>query len=110
MKFEIMELGEPDASGRRRPVGTGEYVTLDFDAVIVSLGTGPNPIIQNSAKNDSLDLETDKKGYIIINEKGETSINEVWAGGDVAPLGESTAINAMGAGKRAAKAIIEALG
>lgn len=110
MKFEVMELGEADASGRRRPVGTGEFVTMDFNAVIVSLGTGPNPIIQDSAKNDSLSLDTDKKGYIIINEKGETSIDEVWAGGDVAPLGESTAINAMGAGKRAAKAIIEALG
>ena len=109
MKFEIMELGEPDASGRRRPVGTGEFVTLDFDAVIVSLGTGPNPIIQDSAKNDALALETDKRGYIVINEKGETSVQEIWAGGDVAPLGESTAINAMGAGKRAAKAIIEAL-
>ncbi len=110
MKFEVMELGEPDASGRKRPVGTGEFVTMDVDAVIVSLGTGPNPIIQDSAKNDNMALETDKKGYIIINEKGETSVNEVWAGGDVAPLGESTAINAMGAGKRAAKAIIEALG
>ncbi len=110
MKFEIMELGEPDASGRRKPVGTGEYVTLDFDAVIVSLGTGPNPIIQDSAKNDELNLETDKRGYIVINEKAETSIKEIWAGGDVAPLGESTAINAMGAGKRAAKAIIEAIG
>ena len=110
MKFEVMELGEADASGRRRPVGTGEFVTMDFDAVIVSLGTGPNPIIQDSAKCDSMNLETDKKGYIIINEKGETSINEIWAGGDVAPLGESTAINAMGAGKRAAKAIIETLG
>ena len=109
MKFEVMELGEPDASGRRRPVGTGEYETMDFDTVIVSLGTGPNPIIQDSAKSESLDLETDKKGYIIINEQGKTSIDEIWAGGDVAPLGESTAINAMGAGKRAAKAIIEAL-
>ncbi len=109
MTFEIMELGEPDASGRRRPVGTGKYETMDFDAVIVSLGTGPNPIIQDSAKNDNLELNTDKKGYIIINEKGETSINEIYAGGDVAPLGESTAINAMGAGKRAAKTIIEAL-
>ena len=96
MTFEIMELGEPDASGRRRPVGTGKYETMDFDAVIVSL-------------SDNLELNTDKKGYIIINEKGETSINEIYAGGDVAPLGESTAINAMGAGKRAAKTIIEAL-
>ncbi len=109
MVFEIMELGEPDASGRRRPVGTGEYETMDVDTVIVALGTGPNPIIQKSCAQDKIDIDCDKKGYIIINENGETSVNKVYAGGDVAPLGESTAINAMGAGKRAAKAIIEAL-
>ena len=109
MKFELMELGEPDASGRQRPVGTGKYVTLELDSVIVSLGTNPNPIIQRSAENDNLGLKTDEKGYIVINEKGETSVDEVYAGGDVAPLGSSTAINAMGAGKRAAKTIIEAL-
>ncbi len=109
MKFEIMELGEPDASGRQRPVGTGKYKTVELDSVIVSLGTGPNPIIQRSADDENLDLTTDNKGYIVINEKGETSINQIYAGGDVAPLGPSTAINAMGAGKRAAKAIIEAL-
>ena len=84
-------------------------VTIDFDSVIVALGTGPNPIIQRSADNENIDLETDKKGYIVINEKGETSVQQIYAGGDVAPLGPSTAINAMGAGKRAAKAIIEAL-
>ncbi len=109
MKFEIMELGEPDASGRQRPVGTGEFVEVALDSVVVSLGTGPNPIIQRSAENEKLNLETDNKGYIVINEKGETSIKDVYAGGDVAPLGPSTAINAMGAGKRAAKTIIEAL-
>ena len=109
MKFELMELGEPDASGRQRPVGTGKFVEYDLDSVIVSLGTGPNPIIQRSANDENIDLETDNKGYIIINEKGETSVQNVYAGGDVAPLGPSTAINAMGAGKRAAKAIIEAL-
>ena len=109
MKFELMELGEPDASGRQRPVGTGKFVEYNLDSVIVSLGTGPNPIIQRSANDENIDLETDNKGYIIINEKGETSVQNVYAGGDVAPLGPSTAINAMGAGKRAAKAIIEAL-
>ena len=109
MKFELMELGEPDASGRQRPVGTGKFVDYDLDSVIVSLGTGPNPIIQRSANDENIDLETDNKGYIIINEKGETSVKNVYAGGDVAPLGPSTAINAMGAGKRAAKAIIAAL-
>lgn len=110
MVFEIMELGEPDESGRRRPVGTGKYETMDVDTVIVALGTGPNPIIQKSCAQDKIDINCDRKGYIVINEKGETSVTNVYAGGDVAPLGESTAINAMGAGKRAAKAIIEALG
>lgn len=110
MKFEIMELGEPDESGRRRPIGTGKYVTLDVDSVIVALGTGPNPIIQKSAAADGMDINTDKRGYIIINEEtGETSLTHIYAGGDVAPTGESTAINAMGAGKRAAKAINELL-
>ena len=110
MKFEVMELGEADESGRRKPVPTGEFVDLDVDTVVVALGTGPNPTIQGSMLKDNMDLNTDKKGYIIINaETGETSIDGVYAGGDVAPTGPSTAINAMGAGKRAAKAINEYL-
>ncbi len=110
MNFEIMELGEPDESGRRKPVPTGKTEDLDVDTVIVALGTGPNPTIQSSMKMDNMDLETNPKGYIIINaETGETSIKGVYAGGDVAPTGSSTAINAMGAGKRAAKAINEYL-
>ena len=110
LKLEVMELGEPDESGRRRPVGTGETTVVDVDTVIVALGTGPNPIIQKSAKADGLDITTDKKGYITIEaETGLTSIPKIYAGGDVAPTGESTAINAMGAGKRAAKAINEML-
>ena len=110
MKFEQMELGEPDASGRRRPIGTGKFVDMPVDTVIVALGTGPNPIIQRSAESDNMALDTDNKGYIIINEQGSTSLDNIYAGGDVAPLGPSTAINAMGAGKRAAKTIIERLG
>jgi glutamate synthase (NADPH/NADH) small chain len=111
MKFEIMELGEPDASGRRRPVGTGEYVIEDVDTVIVALGTGPNPIIQKSALSEGLEILTDTKGYIKVDEENRsTNIPFVYAGGDVAPVGESNAINAMGAGKKAAKAIIEMLG
>ncbi len=110
MKFEIMELGEPDASGRRRPVGTGKYVTEDVDTVIVALGTGPNPIIQKSAEAEGIDIITDKKGYIEVDpEKRSTNIPFIYAGGDVAPVGESNAINAMGAGKKAAKAINEIL-
>lgn len=110
MKFEKMELGEPDESGRRRPVGTGEFVTEDVDTVIVALGTDPNPIIQRSAQYDGLEIVTDKKGYITVDgETRATNIPCVYAGGDVAPVGESNAINAMGAGKKAAKAINEML-
>ena len=110
MEFEIMELGEPDESGRRSPVGTGKFETIDLDTVIVALGTGPNPIIQKSSKMDGIDFETDKRGYFTVNtETGETSIPAIYAGGDVAPVGTSNAINAMGAGKRAAKAINEML-
>lgn len=110
MKFEIMELGEPDESGRRAPVGTGRLVEMDVDTVIVALGTGPNPIIQKSAQADGLNFETDRKGYFIVDEETrETSIKGLFAGGDVAPVGASNAINAMGAGKKAAKAINEFL-
>ena len=106
MKFEIMELGEPDDSGRRKPIGTGRFEKLDVDTVIVALGTGPNPIIQKSAELDGFVFETDRKGYFVVNkETRETSVNGIFAGGDVAPQGESNAINAMGAGKIAAKAI-----
>ena len=106
MQFEVMELGEPDESGRRSPVGTGNYVDLDVDTVIVALGTGPNPIIQKSSASDGINFETDRKGYFTVNaETRETSIPHIYAGGDVAPIGESNAINAMGAGKKAAKAI-----
>lgn len=110
MKFEIMELGEPDVSGRRRPVGTGKYVTEDVDTVIVALGTGPNPIIQKSAEHEGIEIITDPKGYISVNpDTRATNIPCVYAGGDVAPVGASNAINAMGAGKKAAKAINELL-
>lgn len=106
MKFEVMVLGEPDSSGRRKPVGTGRFVDLDVDTVIVALGTGPNPIIQKSSNDDGLDFETDSKGYFIVDsETRETSIPTIYAGGDVAPFGASNAINAMGAGKKAANAI-----
>lgn len=110
MKFEIMELGEPDESGRCKPVGTGEFEVLDVDTVIVALGTGPNPIIQKSAEADGIVFDIDKRGYFTVNEDSrETSIPMIFAGGDVAPVGTSNAINAMGAGKKAAKAIIESL-
>ena len=111
IRLQVMELGEPDESGRRSPVPVeGQIVDMPVDAVIVALGTNPNPIIQRSAKDEGLALDTDKRGYIIVDaQTGKTSIEGVFAGGDVAPTGASTAINAMGAGKRAAKAINEYL-
>lgn len=111
MKLEVMELGEPDESGRRRPVSTGKLIDMDVDTVIIALGTGPNPIIQKSAEAENIEIDTNKHGYIIVDEdSNKTSIPTIYAGGDVAPTGESNAINAMGAGKKAAKAIIDLLG
>lgn len=108
--LEVMELGEPDASGRQKPVPTGEIINMELDTVIVALGTGPNPIIQKSAKMEGLEILTDAKGYITVDaENRSTSIPAIYAGGDVAPVGTSNAINAMGAGKKAAKAINELL-
>ena len=110
VELEIMELGEPDESGRRRPVSTGKTEIMDLDTVIVALGTGPNPIIQRSAQAEGMDIVTDKKGYIVVDgETRCTNIPTVYAGGDVAPVGASNAINAMGAGKKTAKAINELL-
>ena len=110
MKLEVMELGEPDESGRRKPVPTGKIVEMEIDTVIIALGTGPNPIIQISAQADGMQIDIDRKGYIVVNEEtNKTSIPMVFAGGDVAPSGESNAINAMGAGKKAAKGINEML-
>ncbi len=110
VELEVMELGEPDESGRRKPVPTGKIETVELDTVIVALGTGPNPIIQRSAEAEGLEIITDKRGYITVDgETRCTNIPTVYAGGDVAPVGESNAINAMGAGKKAAKAINELL-
>ncbi len=110
VELEVMELGEPDESGRCRPVSTGKTELMDLDTVIVALGTGPNPIIQRSAQAEGMDIVTDKKGYIVVDgETRCTNIPTVYAGGDVAPVGASNAINAMGAGKKAAKAINELL-
>ncbi|MBQ3103284.1 MAG: FAD-dependent oxidoreductase, partial [Oscillospiraceae bacterium] len=100
-----MELGEADASGRRRPVvKEGSEFELPVDAVIMSLGTSPNPLIKDTTKG----LEINKKGGIIVNEAGLTSREAVYAGGD-AVTGAATVILAMGAGKLAAKSIDEYL-
>lgn len=100
-----MELGEPDASGRRSPVEVkgSEYV-LDVDMVVMAIGQGPNPLI----KQTTPELEVNKRGNIVANEVGATSIPGVFAGGDIV-TGAATVISAMGAGKRAAQAIDEYL-
>lgn len=103
MKCIRMELGEPDASGRRRPVAVeGSEFTIDVDAVIMAIGTSPNPLIKSTTKG----LETQKWGGIVADESGATSREGVFAGGD-AVTGAATVILAMGAGKTAAEAIDE---
>ncbi len=105
MRCIRMELGEPDAKGRRRPVPIPDSeFTLDVDTVIMAIGTSPNPLI----KNTTAGLEVNNHGGIIVTEDGLTSRENVWAGGD-AVTGAATVISAMGAGKVAAKAIDEAL-
>lgn len=101
-----MELGEPDASGRRRPIPIeGSEFVMDIDTVIMAIGTSPNPLIKSTTK----DLAVYPWGGIIIDEEtGATSKDRVYAGGD-AVTGAATVILAMGAGKRAAKAIHEKL-
>ena len=104
MVCQEMELGEPDASGRRRPVAKeGCTFTLDVDCMIMSIGTSPNPLIRSTTPG----LETNSHGCIITNgDDGLTTREAVYAGGD-AVTGAATVILAMGAGKHAAKAIDE---
>ena len=106
MKCIRMELGEPDASGRRRPVEIpGSEFVLDVDTVIMSLGTSPNPLISST----TIGLDVNKRKCIIADEEtGKTSKDGVYAGGD-AVTGAATVILAMGAGKAAAKGIHEFL-
>jgi len=100
-----MRLGEPDESGRRRPVPIeGSDFIMDVDTVIIAIGRSPNPIIQQTTEG----LQVTKWGTIIVDENGKTSLEGVYAGGDIV-TGEATVISAMGAGKKAAKAIHEYL-
>ncbi len=100
-----MELGEPDSSGRRRPiVKAGSEFDIELDCVIMALGTSPNPLIKSTTQG----LDTEKWGGIIADGNGLTSRENVYAGGD-AVTGAATVILAMGAGKTAARAIDEAL-
>ena len=101
MKCVRMELGEPDASGRRRPVEIpGSEFILDVDTVVMSLGTSPNPLIRSTTPG----LDTNRKGCLIVDENEMTTREGVFAGGD-AVTGAATVILAMGAGKKAADAI-----
>lgn len=102
IECQVMELGEPDASGRRRPIAVeGSNFVLDVDTVVMSIGTSPNPLIRSTTKG----LETNKKGCLIVNEDtNETTRQGIYAGGD-AVTGAATVILAMGAGKKAAESI-----
>jgi glutamate synthase (NADPH/NADH) small chain len=105
MECVKMELGPPDESGRRRPVTIkGSEFMMDVDAVIVAIGRTPNPIIQSTTEG----LQFTKWGTIVADENGRTNMEGVFAGGDIV-TGEATVISAMGAGKRAAKAMHEYL-
>ena len=106
MRLQKMQLGEPDASGRRRPVPIeGAIETIKVDEVIVSVGVSPNPLIPHAFGG----LEISKKGTIVVNEQTmRSSLPDVYAGGDIV-RGGATVILAMGDGRRAAAAMDEAL-
>lgn len=105
IKCVKMELGEPDESGRRRPITVeGSEFVIDVDTVVMSIGTGSNPIIPESTPG----LELNKRGYIVADENGATSKPGVFAGGDIV-TGAATVILAAGAGRKAANAIHEYL-
>ena len=94
-----MELGEPDESGRRRPVvKAGSEFIIEVDVVVIALGTTPNPLIAQTTPG----LVTTRRGTVVADEDvGKTMKSKVWAGGDIV-TGAATVISAMGAGKRAA--------
>lgn len=101
MECQKMELGEPDASGRRKPVPVpGSEFVLDVEAVIVATGNGSNPLINKTTPG----LSVNTYGNIIADDTGKTSREGIWAGGDIV-IGAATVIKAMGAGKKAAEAI-----
>jgi glutamate synthase (NADPH/NADH) small chain len=100
MKCDSMVLCEPDSSGRRRPECTGDEFTLKVDQVIMAIGQTSNPILVKSIRK----LKLWGAGYIKVDKDGTTNIPGIFAGGDIA-TGAATVISAMGAGKRAARAI-----
>ena len=95
--LDVMELGEPDASGRRRPVSTGKTETLECDQVIVAIGVSPNPLVPKSIQG----LELGRKNTIVVNDEMQSSQPDIYAGGDIV-RGGATVILAMGDGRRAA--------
>jgi glutamate synthase (NADPH/NADH) small chain len=98
-----MELGEPDSSGRRAPVCVMDSeFTIDCDTVIIAVGTGANPLTAKAAEN----VGRNARGYIVVDAHGATNVPGVYAGGDIV-TGAATVILAMGAGKRAARAMDE---
>lgn len=102
--LDVMELGEPDASGRRRPIPTGKTVTLDCDQVIVAVGVSPNPLVPKSVAG----LELGRKNTIVVNDDMQSSRPNLFAGGDIV-RGGATVILAMGDGRRAAASMAERL-
>lgn len=98
--LDVMELGEPDQSGRRRPVATGRTEQIECDQVIVAIGVSPNPLVPKSVSG----LELGRKNTIVVNDEMQSSRPELFAGGDIV-RGGATVILAMGDGRRAAKAM-----
>ena len=98
VKLQVMELGEPDASGRRSPIPVeGKIVTRDIDLAVVAVGVSPNPIVPKSVEG----LELGRKNTIAVNEKMQSNIPTIFAGGDIV-RGGATVILAMGDGRKAA--------
>jgi glutamate synthase (NADPH/NADH) small chain len=106
MRVQEMELGEPDASGRRSPIAIeGAIKEIPVDLVIVSVGVSPNPLIPNAIP----ELEVSRRGTIVVDEESmKSSLNDIYAGGDIV-RGGATVILAMGDGRRAAAAMADAL-
>jgi len=105
MRCQRMELGEPDKSGRRRPVAiAGSEFDLECDTVVMAIGTDANPIL-----GETSDLKLNDRGYLSVDEDLATSLDGVFAGGDIV-TGAATVIEAMGAGRRAARAMKRYLG
>lgn len=100
IKLMKMKLGEPDESGRARPIPTNEFIELDIDTAVVAIGFHPNPLIPRVTP----EIKTDRKGRIIVDNEGRTSMKKVYAGGDIV-IGEGTVIEAMGWGRIAAQTI-----